>query len=140
MGRRLRPVFDCLAPGAAAVTDVALKEYFERRIDDLEKHVFRRIDDMDRRYAQWLDLNDEAINKAEQTMNARLNAMNEFREALKDQANRMATRVELQSMADQVEELRRNRANLDGRLAVVSGGVSLVISLAIWFLSRASAP
>jgi hypothetical protein len=122
------------------VTDVALKEYFERRIDDLEKHVFRRIDDMDRRYAQWLDLNDEAINKAEQTMNARLNAMNEFREALKDQANRMATRVELQSMADQVEELRRNRANLDGRLAVVSGGVSLVISLAIWFLSRASAP
>ena len=107
------------------MTDVALKEYFDRRLEDLE----RRIQD---RFMQG----DSAVTKAERTMNERLNSMNEFRDALRDQANRMATRMELDKLEEDVQELRRVKANLDGRLVVLSGGISLATSVIIWLFSR----
>lgn len=113
----------------AAMTDIALKEYFERRLDDLE----RRLDD---RFA-W---SEQAVAKAEQLMGNRLAAMNEFRDALKDQANRLATRIELEALASQVHELRREKANLDGRLLVVSACISLVMTLVLWALTKFVSP
>jgi CHASE3 domain sensor protein len=107
------------------MTDVALKEYLERRLDDLA----RRLDD---RTAQ----NDVAVAKAERMMNDRLNSMNEFRDALRDQANRMATRVEVERLDQTVQELQRARANLDGRLLVVSAGISIAVSIVLWLLTR----
>jgi Arc/MetJ-type ribon-helix-helix transcriptional regulator len=110
---------------AADDAEIGVKEYFDRRLDDLVKY-------MDRRFQS----SDEAVQKAERTMNERLNSMNEFRDALRDQASRMATRVEMDKIDDNVQELRRAKANLDGRLLVMSGGVSIVVSVALWFLSH----
>ncbi len=111
------------------MSDVALKEYFEKLIEAA-----------DRRYEQRFVSGDEAIAKAERTMNERLNSMNEFRDALKDQAARMATRVELETLDGQVQELRRIRANMEGRIAVMSAVVSMAVTGAILLLSHVLAP
>ncbi len=102
------------------MTDVALKEYLDRRIDDLKVAITDRF-----------ALNDNAIAKAERTMNERLNSMNEFRDALKDQAGRMATRAEVERVDLAVQELQRSRANLDGRLVVFSTGISACVSIVV---------
>ena len=96
-----------------------------------QEYVDQRFADFDRRIVERFTLSDAAVDKAEQKMNERLNAMNEFRDALKDQANRMATRVELETVSDQVDEMRRGKANFDGRLAVVSAGISLIMSIIV---------
>ncbi len=105
------------------MTDVALKEYMDRRIDDLAA-AFR----------ERFTLNDSAIAKAERTMNERLNSMNEFRDALRDQANRMATRVEVEKVESDVQELQRAKANLDGRIIVFSVGLSIGTSAIVTVL------
>jgi hypothetical protein len=107
------------------MSEVALKEYFDRRLDDLERRMIERF-----------NLADIGVNKAERTMNERLNSMNEFREALREQANRMATRSEVEKLDDIVQELQRARANLDGRLVVLSGTISLAVSVLLWTFSR----
>jgi len=111
------------------MTDIALREYLERRIADLE----RRIDD---RFA-W---NDDAVNEAKQAIKERLNSMNEFRDALRDQAGRMATRVELERLDQTVQELQRAKANFDGRLLVTASLVSIVISAVATLLMRMLRP
>ena len=57
-----------------AADGVSLKEYFESRIESLEKAVYVASSAMDRR----------------------LEGMNEFRDAMKDQAARIVTREELE--------------------------------------------
>ncbi len=107
---------------------------------------------MDRRITERFVLSDVAIVDARRVMNDRLNSMNEFRDALRDQANRMATRTEVEKIdeviprlatraelngIDQaVRELQRAKANLDGRLLMVSGTISVIVSIALWLLNR----
>ena len=104
---------------------VPLKEYLDRRIDDLATRVFERF-----------TLNDDAIGEARRGVNDRLNAMNEFRDALRDQASRMATRIELSRLDEEVQAVRRNESNRDGRQAVLSLLVSGAVSLGLWGLSH----
>ena len=107
------------------MTDVALKEYFDRRLDDL-----------DRRFTDRFVLADSAVAKAERTMNERLNSMNEFRDALRDQSARMAPRSEMDKIDEAVRELQQAKANLDGRLVVLSGSISLAVSVLLWTIGR----
>lgn len=104
---------------------VSIKEYVDRRFADLERHLVERF-----------SLSDTAVSKAEHTMDARLNSMNEFRDALRDQANRMATRIEVDQLRDQIGELRRAKANLDGRIIAITGTISVGLTIALWWLGR----
>lgn len=97
----------------------------------LRDYIEQLIIEHDKRYEQRFKLMDEAVGKAERTMNERLNSMNEFRDALKDQGNRMATRVELDQVESQVQELRRAKANLDGRHAIISAAISTIVTIAM---------
>lgn len=81
---------------------------------------------------------DEAVAKAERTMNDRLNSMNEFRAALKDQSAMMATRSDVEKIDQAVRELQRAKANLDGRMVFLTGGISIVTTFVMWALSRAA--
>jgi hypothetical protein len=99
------------------MVDVALKEYLEEKIRAL-----------DQRMCERFALNDLSSSKSDATLQHRLNSMNEFREALKDQAARMATRVELEHLAVMVRDLENRRANLDGRLYVVAIILSIAAS------------
>src|SRR6185436_18942214 len=53
-----------------------------------------RLEEFEKRVMQRFELTALALKEAQQTMEKRLDGMNEFRDALKDQANRMATRAE----------------------------------------------
>lgn len=107
------------------MSEITLKEYFERRIDHL-----------DRRVTELYCINENAVNKANATMSDRLDSMNEFRDALKDQASRMATRLELEKLEEEVNFLQRAKANLDGRLIAFSGGLSVITSVVMWFIFK----
>ena len=107
------------------MTDVALKDYLERLISEA-----------DRRYEQRFAASEQAVLKAERGMANRLDAMNEFREALRDQSNRMATRVEVEKLDETVQSLARAKANLDGRLMGLSGGISILVSVLVWALTK----
>lgn len=65
------------------------------------------------------ELNAVALDKAERTMNARLEGMNEFRETLKDQASRFVTRDQVELMikplCDDVRSLRTLADKAEGK-------------------------
>ena len=116
------------------MSEVPLKEHLERLIIELDKRTDSHLVEVEKRLLQRFELVDIAVNKAEGALLLRLKGMNEFREALKDQASQMATRVELARLEEDVQELRREKANLDGRLAIIAGVVSLIVGLVEWWV------
>lgn len=118
------------------MSEVALKEHLERLLSELDRRIDQRFIDCASKHEQRFCLNDAAIAKAERSISQRLDSMNEFREALKDQSSRMATRVELLALSELVQELRRDKANFDGRLVVISGSISTVVGILLWLISK----
>lgn len=87
-------------------------------------------------FVSWKDYVDirfaeakEAVDKAVTAMDKRLEGMNEIR------AN-MATKIEVEGLREQVQELRRARANLDGRLAIVAAGAGAVAALLVKYIGQ----
>ncbi len=107
------------------MTDIAMKDYVDRRIDDME-----------RRFADRFTSADRALEKAETALREYKTVSNEWRAALADQSNRMATRVELDALDSTVEAVRRDKANLDGRLLVIAIGASAVINWLLMHFGR----
>lgn len=85
---------------------------------DLRTHFDQRLTDMDQRLREQRD-----------DLKDRLAAMNEFREALKDQSGQMATRDQLDQLRERVTE---NRIHV----ASIAAGVSLIISLLSAVIAR----
>jgi hypothetical protein len=97
---------------------VSVRDYFERRLEDL-----------DRRFVQQHEATQRALDKAEQALGRRLDGMNEFRDALKDQSNRMATQEQLDRVRDRVIEQEK-------RAAVVAAVWSIIVSVIVGVLVR----
>ena len=76
---------------------------------------------------------DEATRLAREIMDERLAKMNEFRDTLRDQAGKFATRDELALMMDplrdDVRSLRETRANVEGKASQTSVIVAWVLAL-----------
>jgi hypothetical protein len=90
---------------------------------------------VDLRFAE----NQRSIEKAERTMNSRLEGMNEFRETLRDQASRFLTREEVRLMlkpindracenSDAIDSLELTRAELKGKATQSSVYLAYFIS------------
>lgn len=77
--------------------------------------------------------NQRAIDKAERTMNSRLESMNEFRDTLKDQASKFITREEtlliIKPILDSVKTLENSKATLDGKASQSAVNFSSAISV-----------
>ena len=97
---------------------VSLRDYFDGRLAE-----------QDRRHEQQYLATQRAIDKAEQALGRRLDGMNEFREALKDQANRMATQEQLDRVRDRVIEQEK-------RAAVIAAFWSIIVSISVGLLVR----
>lgn len=107
------------------MSDVPLKEHFERLLDDLDRRLSGAIDDRDSRIQLALAATKEAVGKAEVANDKRLELLNEFRAQSADRDSRFA----LSEVVDEkMETLRtaigRNTndlAALQGRLIAIAG-------------------
>jgi predicted nuclease with TOPRIM domain len=90
---------------------VTLKEHFECRLEAIEK----------------------SISVANDSMQVRLAGMNEFREALKDQASRLVTRDDLTNkfdgLSNRIMDLEKSRANLEGKASQSQVNLTLILSV-----------
>ena len=89
---------------------VTLKEYFDTRFNAMDK----------------------ALEIATKALNARLESMNEFREALRDQSSRMVTRAECSVMhqrsEDDIRVLQQYKAALESKASQNAVIVAILIS------------
>ena len=114
------------------MTDVALRDHLEAQI----RSVHERLTAINERTQERFALADAAVQKAETMLSKRLDSMNEFRDALRDQGSRMATRDELERLEKQIYALESRRANVDGQLYILAAALSLIVSLAVAFAVR----
>jgi hypothetical protein len=129
-----------MPPGDNELEQVPLRQHLERIIDDFRTHVDQRF-----------DLAQVAIDKAERTMNDRLQGMNEFRDTLRDQAGKFATIQQLddrlhavdkdhEALNQRIGKLEGFQNNLQGRMWAVGALIffgALIINLVLRFLFEA---
>lgn len=113
---------------AESETSVPLKEHFERIMLERDKATLAHISGTQ-----------SALDKAETALNARLDGMNEFRDALRDQAATFVTGKVLDAKEDSIDArlkvLENKNANLDGRMWSI-GAVIVIINVLIGFYLR----
>lgn len=107
------------------MSNVPLQDYIDRRLEDLERRVTERF-----------ALQSALLQASEVALRERLHGMNEIREAMKDQSNRMATRHEMERLDQIVRELQKARANLDGRIVATGGLGGVMVACLLWALTR----
>jgi hypothetical protein len=111
------------------MTEISLRDYFDHRLNELRLQM-----------VEGFRLRDEAIAKAERTMNERLSGMNEFRQAINDSNVLNVKRPEFERLDRDVQLLQQSKANLDGRISsmvvAVSAIVSIVMSGGLFVLSH----
>jgi len=102
--------------------EVPLHDHFKSRLDDLEKLV-------DVKFAAI----DKSTSLAREALDARLEGMNQIREALRDQSGRMATKdyVDLVTRRQQVdiEELKESRWRLAGAASQKSVNIAMILAI-----------
>lgn len=66
----------------------------EVRFEEMDRRIEQMFADLNKRLDQRFELSSIAIQKAEDTMNVRLESMNQFRQQILDERSKFATRVE----------------------------------------------
>ncbi len=88
---------------------ITLRDHLQSQIAWLDKYFDQRLKDAK-----------EAIEKADQQLNGRLQGMNEFRKTLEDQAGQFVTRREHDEQGKRIAILERNESSGEGRTRVSS--------------------
>jgi hypothetical protein len=105
------------------MSDVPLKEHLEARVAALERAV-----DMNIAWLEKTRIGDREI------LEKRLDSMNEFRDALRDQSGTMFTRVEHEAYQKTVEAdlrgLRGFQSTLEGKASQANLNVTFILALA----------
>jgi septation ring formation regulator EzrA len=102
----------------------------------LREHLQEQIRSVDRYFTVQLAMSREAIQKAEEQLNKRLEGMNEFRDTLKDQASKFATQDQLQSIEKRLQAIERNLSSGEGRTSIVTVLWAIGASLAVALIAR----
>lgn len=113
----------------------------------LHEHIDTEIKALDTILSNRLDSQDKALVVALQALNDRLAGMNEFRETLRDQASRLATREYVEGIekrtSDEIKRLQINEAVVAGKasqaqllVSYVIGFSSLALSIASFLINR----
>ncbi len=116
------------AAGTSTATDVSLREYLMAQINAAEKRSDLRFEAMKEQVSEAFHSSQRAIDKADIATEKRFEGVNEFREALSDQATRFVTRETLESLGAKLEAaIDRNREDLDAlskRIDLREGAIS----------------
>ncbi len=102
------------AAGTSSATDVSLREYLCRLIEDVEERSDLRIDHLKEIVDEAFENAQKAIDKADTATEKRFEGVNEFRAALSDQAAQFITRDALEATADKIEtQIQQQRKDID---------------------------
>jgi hypothetical protein len=98
-------------------------------------YVDRRFEDNAKLYDERTKASETALRAATAAMDRRLDAMNEFRDQLRDQASTFVSRIELKALDDKIDLIQRSQDQAEGRrtvtAAAISAGVSLVTGVVV---------
>lgn len=101
--------------------NVPLKEYFDIRFNDLKSYMDTKFENIEKSSSQ-----------ARETLNARLESMNEFRESLKDQTAQYITRIEHEALITKYDSdiryLRECTAKADGKASQQSVNIAYILA------------
>lgn len=107
---------------------------------ELREYIEAQIHALDVRLSQRLDLEQRAVQKAEQSMAARLEGLNELRGAMRDQTAQFVTRgafdAKVELLITRITSVEHRLANYDGRLLILAAAVSIAVSLTIAWMGR----
>jgi len=123
-----------------AQNTTTLKEYFEHKIKTLEErenmkyeNLIRTLDSEKKTTIDRETAKEKALDLAAQSLDKRLEVMNEFRDAMKDQQNKFVTREESvlihDRLADDIRILRESKANMEGKASMTSVYISYAIAV-----------
>lgn len=126
---------------------ISVREHFESILSERDKQTAQLAIVHAEAHKREHAMLQTAIDKSDESMNRRLEGMNEFRDSLRDQAARFATIVQLDertahlmSKVDasntRIEHLEKVNANLEGRMWAIGVGFTLLtimISLVLKF-------
>lgn len=104
----------------------------------LKEHIETQIRWVDRHFAAQLSALALAVKEAKDQLDERLRSMNEFRLTLTDQASRLSTKSEVDSLKEEIDRrikaLEINRAFLEGRAIIVSTVVAGLVAALVRFI------
>lgn len=129
---------------------VSLRSYTDQRITDLTRYHDATVTALQEEIDRRLSVMTEAVDQrfavmGEQTagaataLDARLERMNEFRDAMKDQAARMVDTDLFKALADRVDNVERALDRQRGRMTVyasLSGVVLVLIAIATLIINH----
>lgn len=111
------------------MSDVSLREYLESQIKWVDRH-----------FASQVLTIQEKTSQAREQIDKRLEGMNEFRDTLRDQAGRLATKDEIDVRSKEfdrrLKELELTKARTEGKAAIIAAIVSVAASVVIVVASR----
>ena len=91
------------------LNNITLREYLQKQLEWVDRYFERQLMN-----AQT------AIDKAESQLNKRLEGMNEFRDTLKDQAQTLARKDDIEKIEKRISLLERNQSSGEGRMSVTT--------------------
>lgn len=107
------------------MSDVPLKDYLEHKLAAIDRY-----------YDAQLRSIAERTNEAKEQIEKRLEGMNEFRDTLRDQAGRLATKEQVDVQVTSLDERIKLLELRDAKVAGMAAIVSLVVSVVAWLLVR----
>jgi len=112
---------------------VTLRDYLQRQIDDMDRRVAESLAAHDRRGQQQFSAAQEAVDKAERTMSARLELLNEFRAQQADESKKYMSRDlydrEHANLAARVTAVEMTAGTLQGRALAFAGMAAIIGSI-----------
>jgi hypothetical protein len=121
---------------------VSLREYFEMALKDFREQSREDSKDLKEAFNEKFKAQDKALGLATKILEKRLENMNEFRQALTDQAASFITREIYESRHDilqrQVDDLRLKGAELDGKASQKSLQATNVMAMIALIMSVAA--
>jgi ethanolamine ammonia-lyase small subunit len=110
---------------------VSLQQYFEDKFTAADKALVLALQSLTVR----LEATDKAQEVYRSALDKRLETMNEFREALKDQNKTFIARPEHELVVADIRSLRESRATLEGKASMMSVIISYGISIISLFVA-----
>lgn len=121
-------------------SEISLKEYVDLQVESAkkaivacrvrEREIFENLRGI---FEARIDSIEKATKLAADTMDKRLDGMNEFRDTLRDQASKFSTRAEIDlfkaGVEDDIRILRESKANLEGKASQNSVNLALAFSI-----------